>query len=345
MRRFDAEKLRPIMLRVLAAKGVGADAATHVVSSIIQTSLRGVDSHGIQLFPHYARVTETGRINLAPAIKVEQTAPATAILDADHAYGHHAGAVAMDHAVACAKQVGIACVAVRNSSHFGAAAYFALRAPAAGCIGLAFTNADALLKAHGAKHAFTGTNPICFTAPIEGEEPFCFDAATSLVSWNKVVNARRTGGTLGDDWACDENGLPVTDPHAARSLQPAGQYKGYGLSIVVDILCALLAGGGISKDLLPMYKSVDVRRAISHCFMAIDVEKFSALGDFAHRMADMVGRARALEPLDAAVPVMVPGDPEKRAAAERTVRGIPIDDAKLAEFVAVSEDFETALMS
>ncbi|HEX5058464.1 MAG TPA: Ldh family oxidoreductase [Kofleriaceae bacterium] len=344
MRRFDAEKLRATMTRVLGARGVAPEAVAHVVASVIQTSLRGVDSHGIQLFPHYARVAETGRINLAPKLAFEQTAPGTAILDADHAYGHHAGAVAMDHAIQCAKQVGIAVVAVRNSSHFGAAAYFALRAPAAGCIGLAFTNADALVKATGAKHSFTGTNPICFTAPIEGEQPFCFDAATSLVSWNKVVNARRTGGSLGEDWACDENGLPVTDANAARSLQPAGLYKGYGLSIVVDILCALLAGGGISKDLLPMYKHVEVRRAISHCFMAIDVARFAALGDFAHRMKDMVERARGLEPLDPAAPVMVPGDPEKRAFAERTARGIPIDDAKLAEFIATSADFESALL-
>ncbi len=94
-----------------------------------------------------------------------------------------------------------------------------------------------------------------------------------------------------------------------------------------------------------MYKHVEVRRAISHCFMAIDVEKFAALGDFAHRMRDMVERARALDPLDTNVPVMVPGDPEKRAAAQRSVHGIPIDDAKLAEFVAVASEFESALMS
>lgn len=344
MRRFDATKLRAIMLRTLGARGVQPEAVDHVVSSIIQTSLRGVDSHGIQLFPHYCRVAETGRINAAPKLTFDQSAAGTAILDADHAYGHHAGAIAMDHAIKCAKEVGIACVAVRNSSHFGAAAYFALRAPDAGCIGFAFTNADALLKAERAKHAFTGTNPICFTAPIAGEEPFCFDAATSLVSWNKVVNARRTGAELGEEWACDESGLPVIDANAARSLQPAGHHKGYGLSIVVDILCALLAGGGISKDLLPMYKHVDVRRSISHCFMAIDVEKFAALADFAERMRGMVERARGLEPLDPTLPVLVPGDPEKQAFVERKANGIPIDDAKLAEFVALTSDFETALV-
>ena len=344
MQRFDAEALRGLMTKTLAERGVAPTSVEHVVSSLVQTSLRGVDSHGIQLFPHYCNVAKTGRINPTPNMTVEQTAPGTAIVDADHAFGHHAGAFAMDHAIACAKQVGIAVVAVRNSSHFGAAAYFALRAPDAGCLGLAFTNADALIKAENAKESFTGTNPICFTAPIDGEGPFCYDGATSLVSWNKVVNARRTGGTLGEDWACDENGLPVTDPHAARSLQPAGAHKGYGLSIVVDILCAMLSGGAISKDLLPMYKHLEVRRAISHCFMAIDVTKFSPLAAFASRMRDMAARARALTPLDAGHDVMIPGDPEKRTFVERSAKGIPIDDAKLAEFMALTPTFESALV-
>ena len=333
------------MLKAFDERGVARESSEHVVSSIIQTSLRGVDSHGIQLFPHYCNVATTGRINIQPKIAIQQTAPGTAIVDADHAYGHHAGAVAMDHAVVCAKSAGIAVVAVKDSSHFGAASYFALRAPAAGCIGMAFTNADALIKAENAKHSFTGTNPICFTAPIAGEDPFCYDGATSLVSWNKVVNARRTGGTLGDNWACDGDGLPVTDPHAARSLQPAGAHKGYGLSIVVDILCAMLSGGAISKDLLPMYRHTEVRRSISHCFMAIDITKFSELGAFAARMGEMAKRARDMEPLDPAVPVMIPGDPEKRAFAERTAGGIPIDDAKLAEFIAVSPAFESAVVA
>jgi ureidoglycolate dehydrogenase (NAD+) len=332
------------MCAELTARGVVPASVDHVVASLIQTSLRGVDSHGVQLFPHYCRVVETGRINPTPRITIEEAAPGAAIVDADHAFGHHAGAVAMDHAIACAKRVGIACVAVRNSTHFGAAAYFGLRAPAEGCLGVAMTNADALMKAERAKHAFTGTNPICFTAPIAGEEPFCYDGATSLVSWNKIVTSRRTATLVPDDWACDGEGRSVTDPQAARSLQPAGRHKGYGLSMVVDILCALLAGGAISKDVLPMYQHLAVRRSISHAFIAIDVARFATLTTFGERMREMVTRARALEPLDADEPVLVPGDPEKRAAVERAARGIPLDDAKVDELLALSSDFSAALL-
>jgi ureidoglycolate dehydrogenase (NAD+) len=342
MVRLNGRVIEQLMRETLLARGVCAESAQHVAASLAQTSLRGVDSHGIQLFPHYCRAVDAGRISKNPRFSFADTSPTTAILDADDAFGHHAGVVAIDHAVALAKTSGMGAVPVKNSSHFGAAAYFGLRAAANGCIGLAFTNADALIKAHGSKEAFTGTNPICFTAPIEGEEPFCLDMATSLVSWNKVVNHRRTGQPIPENWACDAEGQAVTDPNEARSLQPAGLYKGFGLSLVVDVLCALLSGGPTSKDLLPMYQKIEARRKISHFFMALDISRFSAPADFGRRMRDLVQRARTLPPLDAQVAVMVPGDPEKKTFKERTETGLPIDDVKFAEFVELSPRFKEA---
>jgi ureidoglycolate dehydrogenase (NAD+) len=342
MVRLNGRVIEQLMRETLLARGVCAESAQHVAASLAQTSLRGVDSHGIQLFPHYCRAVDAGRISKNPRFSFADTSPTTAILDADDAFGHHAGIVAIDRAVALAKTSGMGAVPVKNSSHFGAAAYFGLRAAANGCIGLAFTNADALIKAHGSKEAFTGTNPICFTAPIDGEEPFCLDMATSLVSWNKVVNHRRTGQPIPENWACDAEGQPVTDPNAARSLQPAGLYKGFGLSLVVDVLCALLSGGPTSKDLLPMYQKIETRRKISHFFMALDISRFSAPADFGRRMRDLVQRARTLPPLDAQVAVMVPGDPEKKTFKERTEAGLPIDDVKFAEFVGLSARFQEA---
>lgn len=344
MPRLDGQVVAEVMRETLLARGVNAESVRHVAASLVQTSLRGVDSHGIQLFPHYCRAVDAGRISKEPALRFAKTSATTSILDADDAFGHHAGAAAMDHAIAAAKEAGMACVAVKNSSHFGAAAYFGLRAPEHNCIGIAMTNADALLKAHGSRVAFTGTNPICVTAPVAGEEPFCLDMATSLVSWNKILNHRRTKQPVPSDWACDADGQPVTDPDAARSLQPAGQYKGFGLSLVVDIFCALLSGGNISKDLLPMYQHIDVRRKISHFFMAIDVERFCPGAEFGKRMQSMIERARALAPLDPENAVMVSGDPEKKSFAARSRDGIPVDETKLDELIATAPRFREALM-
>src|ERR1700722_12780653 len=178
MIRLEAALLKPILARHLGSAGVDRESLDHVVDSLMQTSLRGVDSHGIQLFPHYVRAARAGRINVAPRITIEDTGASTAILDADHAFGHRAGADAIDHAVDLATKTGVGAVSVRHSSHFGAAAYFALRAADRGFIGFAFTNADSLVKAFNAQKAVFGTNPICFTAPLEDEGPLCLDLAT-----------------------------------------------------------------------------------------------------------------------------------------------------------------------
>jgi LDH2 family malate/lactate/ureidoglycolate dehydrogenase len=270
--------------------------------------------------------------------------PAAAMLDADRAFGHHAGAVAMRLAVEMAGACGAAVVGVRHSTHFGAAAFFALRAARQGYAAFAFTNADALVKASGGAEAFFGTNPICFAAPIEGEDPFCLDMATSRVSWNKIVNQRRRQEPLPIGWACDEAGGPTTDAQRARMLEPSGDYKGYGLGMMIDILCAGFMDGPFGKDILPMYGSgLTESRDISHCFMAIDVSAFVDGAAFARRLCALAERIRALPPRDAPG-VMVPGDPEKRAFSERSLKGIPINDDRYAELIGVSPDFAKAVL-
>ena len=344
MTRFDAGKLAALMAAELAKRHIDPESNQHVVASLVQTSLRGVDSHGINLFPHYCRAAEAGRINSRPHISTSRTGPSTAVMDADHAFGHHAGAVAIGEAVTLARQSGMGAVSVRNSTHFGAAAYFGLIAAERDCLGFAFTNADALVKAFGAKEAFFGTNPICFTAPLQNEGPFCLDMATSLVSWNKINNYRRENRSIPSHWAFDAEGKSVTDPHRARSLNPAGEYKGFGLGMMVDILCATLAGGLIGKDIKAMYAlPLDgSKRGISHFFMALDISRFSEPALFRRNLQAMVDRIRLLPPLNPGEAVMVSGDPEKKSFLRRSVEGIPIDGTKYAEFLALSSKFESA---
>jgi LDH2 family malate/lactate/ureidoglycolate dehydrogenase len=343
---LDSVKLAERMHITLVQLEIDPVAINHVVASLVMTSLRGVDSHGINLFPHYCRAVQGGRINRSPQMRFDQTAASTAILDADHAFGHHAGAVAMDHAVEVARSTGMASVAVRNSTHFGAAAYFSLRAAEQDCIGFAFCNADALVKAHNSRESFFGTNPICFAAPMANEGPFSLDMATSLAAWNKVGNARRTGKPIPPNWAFDDNGLSVTNANLACSLAPLGGYKGFDLGMMVDILCALLAGGPISKDIPPMYGApLSTRRNITHFFMAIDIARFSEPMVFKAALQSMANRIRSLPLADSADDiVMVAGDPEKRSYEKRSREGIPIDDEKFAEYLELSADFNKALM-
>jgi len=320
--------LRRAAAALLESRRVRDDVAVHVCDSLLETSLRGVDSHGIELLPHYIRALDAGRINPDPQYGFERTAAATARLDADHTFGHAAGAEAMDHAVDMASEAGMGCVAVHQSSHFGAAAYFALRAARRGLLAFSFTHADSLMLSFRGTRPFFGTNPICFAAPCAAEEPFCLDMATTLVSWNKILRYRQAGAELGEDWAVDEHANPTTDPDAARYLAPIGDYKGFGLSMMIEVLCGVLTAMPFGREISRMYADpIGQKRLLGHFFMAIDPARFMEPAVFRNRVQQLMDAVRAEPAKDPDHPVLVPGDPEKKVFAQRTILGIPLSDS------------------
>jgi len=247
--------------------------------------------------------------------------------------------------VGLAKEHGMGSVAIKNSTHCGAVAYFGLLAAEQDCIGFAFTNADDLVKASNGRDSFFGTNPICFTAPLLDEAPLCHDMATSLVSWNKIRNHCMEDRAIPDHWAFNKNGDNVTNPHDARSLAPIGDYKGFGLGMMVDVLTSLLSNSPISKDIKPMFTSeIREKRFIGQYVMVIDISKYIDIQLFKQLLQSMVDRIRVVEPLDNS-PVMVPGDPEKLSTVERIQNGIPIDEFRYKEYLEISNLFSNCLIN
>ena len=234
-----APDLEAFIATALRTAGVRDDQAVAVAAALTETSLRGVDSHGARLLLHYATVARTGRINPDPTPALERTGPATAILDADNGFGHWAGFRAIDAGIDIARESGAAAVAVINSSHFGAAGCYPLRAADAGYVAFAFANADAGVLAHDGTQPFHGTNPIGFAAPVAGARPFLLDMATSSINWNKVHNLGLQGLMLPDDAAVGANGHPTTDPASTAALLPLGGrqygYKGAGLASMLEV--------------------------------------------------------------------------------------------------------------
>ncbi|MDR1684990.1 MAG: Ldh family oxidoreductase [Desulfovibrio sp.] len=326
MRYFNPHALKKLLYAVLERNGVCEDACFHVSEAVVQASLRGVDSHGINLFPHYYTVLKAGRINASPRFTLVRTAPSTIIFDADHGFGHHAGAVAMQAAVDAAKKNGVGAVSVKHSSHFGAAAYYALSAARQGCLGLCFTNTNDSVLAYNATKPFFGTNPVCLAAPMAEEDPLTLDMATSVISMNAVRNCLRASAFLAPGQAYDADGKETRDPAAARCLGPVGGYKGYGLGMVVELLCGMLSGGPVGPEIIPVGERLDTPRCLSHFFTAVDITRFQDPNAFAQRLQDVADSVRSLPRVDADVPVMIPGDPEKRTFRQRIVSGIPVDD-------------------
>ena len=337
--RVPAEELQRFCLDVLEASQVRQDVAAHVAGGLVQASLRGVDSHGVRLLPHYVRAVKVGRLNPQPAYRFTRTAAATARLDADHTFGHAAGMEAVQKAVGLANEAGVGHVAVYNSSHFGAAAYFALEIARHNMIGMALTNTDALMRSHEGRRAFLGNNPICLAAPCEGEEPFCLDMATSVLTFNKIRQLREEGLTAPSGTGANRDGIETTDPHEITMLLPIGGYKGYGLSMMVEIFCSLLTGMPYGPHIPKMFEApLSQRRYLGHAVLAIRIDCFQDPAVFRKRLAEMMRELRREPACEAGTAVQVAGDPEKRMAAQRRREGIPLTLADAGNLKRLGEE-------
>ena len=318
-----------------------SDVGLHVAKGLSQASLRGVDSHGVRLLPHYTNALEAGRLNPNPAFRFEETSASTGTLDGDHTFGHAAGAQGMGHAIELARQSGMGAVAVRNSSHFGAAAYFSLMAPKEEMIGISFTHADALMLTPGSTRPFFGTNPICFAAPSLDEEPFCLDMATTTVTWNKLLRSTEEGQSVPIGWGVDEYGNDIQDPSHVRALHSIGGYKGFGLGMMVDVLCSLLTGMPFGRNISRMYADpIGEKRSLGHFFMALRIDRFVPADEFKARMQGMMNALREEPTLDADARIQVAGDPEKQATQDRMKHGIPLSDSEAKSLQNLGQRYE-----
>ena len=320
-----ADALRSFANAALLKAGAREDVAGYVSEGLVQTSLRGVDSHGIRLLPHYIEAVKGGRINPNPDYRFKKTSASTGTLDADHTFGHAAGMEAAKKAVELAEDAGTGHVAVYNSTHFGAAAYYALEIAKHDMIGISFTHADSLMRTYGGKRAFLGTNPISFAAPMEAEEPFCLDMATTLFNFNKIKQLRERKLNAPAGVGADSEGIETTDPNEIAMLLPIGGYKGYGLSLMIEILCGTLTGMPYGPHISKMFAApMSQKRFLGHFIIAIRIDCFQDKKVFKRRIAEMIKELRSEPPLNKEAPVMVAGDPEKRNYRERTVKGIPL---------------------
>jgi LDH2 family malate/lactate/ureidoglycolate dehydrogenase len=337
---IPSEKINELIKKILFKVGVRDDVLCNVAEGLIQASLRGIDSHGIRLLPHYVKGVEAGRINPNPNFSFKKTSISTGKLDGDHTFGHAAGVEGMNKAIELAKEAGTGHVAVYNSSHFGVAAFFAFLAAKQDMIGMSFTNATPHVLTADSNRAFFGNNPICFVAPCEGEEPFCLDMATSAITFNKVLQFMQEGISLPPNTVADANGNPTTDPESAKYLLPIGDYKGYGLSMMVDVLCSLLSGMPGGANVSEMYSGkMGERRRLGHYFVALRIDCFEEISVFKKRMAEMLKALRSEPRRDKDIPVQVPGDPEKKIATIRLKQGIPIPRKVLGDFSQISKEY------
>lgn len=320
---------------------------------LIKADLRGIDSHGVARLIGYVRLWEKERINSRPDIKVVHETATTATVDGDAGLGLVVAPFAMEIAMQKAKLYGSGWVAVKNSNHFGIAAYHAMQAVERNMIGLAMTNASPLVAPTFSKERMLGTNPICYAFPAGDFPPIVIDMATSAAANGKLEIAQRNNESLPDGWVQDAEGKGTNNAHGLKeggSLLPLGtdrahgSHKGYGLSSAVDILSAVLSGANYGPWAPPFVSFLEPAdnapgQGLGHFVGAMRVDGFRPIEDYKKNIDQWINRFKNAAPIHENQGVIIPGEPEYEAEKINSKNGVPVNTKVLEDLAALAERF------
>ena len=340
----DHQKLTRFVITAFEKLGVPPQDAAIAANVLVMADLRGVDTHGVIRFnpgSWYVKWLREGEMSPVPKIRIVSDAASSALLDGDRGIGMVIGHRAMELAIEKAKDCGVGMVGVRNSRHFGMSAYYAMRALPHDMIGISMTNAGRQVVPTFGRDAKFGTNPICFAAPAQKELPFVIDMATTTAAAGKLELAARHGASIPLGWALDEHAESTSDPRMAqkaRRLLPlggtreGGSHKGYGLAILVEILCGVLTG-----TVTALNQNQDPR---GHFFAAIKIDAFRPINEFKIDMDRLINELRSTRPIQGQERVYVAGELEFETAKHRTEKGIPLLGSVLKDLRDIGEQLD-----
>jgi len=334
------EKAKQLMVAVFIKLGVPKKDAEICAEVLIASDLSGIESHGIGRLKMYYYRIRLGVQNPVTQIEIIKDKAATAVWNGNHGMGHVIGYKAMQTAMEKAKQFGLGTVAVRNSSHYGICGYYANMAVENEMIGLTFTNARPSVCPTNGVTPILGTNPICFGAPTDLPYPFLYDAATSITQRGKIEVLDREEKETPEGWAIDLENQSYTDTKKLltdlirmnASLLPiggseeiSGSHKGFGLSVMVEILSAALQNGCFLDGLHGTDENgKPAPYRLGHLFMAINIDFFVDIADFRKTTGDILRKIKGSRKAPGKEIIYVAGEKEYNSQLIVRQKGIPL---------------------
>lgn len=325
---FEINKIRTFISALFKAAGVNSRDSSHIMSSLLYAEQRGIFSHGLIRIPYYIQRIEKGGINANPRIQTFMEKKACAIINGDNAMGQVSGTSGMRKAVSLACKYNVGVVSVQRGSHFGAASYFSSMALKRNYIGVAVSNASAVMAPTGGKKALIGNNPISVAVPSSSQFPIILDMALSSAALGKFLVARQQKKSIPPGLAIDCHGKPTTDPDEALSgtVLPMGGYKGYGLALIADIFCGVLAGTSFGPQVGSLLKGDGSRPTDnSFFFLALNIGAFIPVRRFKERIAQYVQLIKTSPPAYDSEGVFLPGEKEWQYYIKNKNRAIAVD--------------------
>ncbi len=333
------DQLETFCTRVLRKLGVPGEEAEITAGTLVTANLRGVDTHGVLRLPLYAARLKGGAMSPSVTLTTEKETVATALLDGHDGIGQVISCRAMEIAIRKAGEAGVSYVAVRHSNHFGAAAFYPMMALDHDMIGIAFTNASPRLAPTGGVEKLFGNNPWCVAVPAGKRPPVVLDMANSIVAAGKIRVLQKEGRPIPEGWALTEYGEPTTDPAAALKgiLLAIGGYKGYGITLMVDLLTGVLADSSYGPRVKVLDQDIDPA-GTAHSFVAISLAALTDVAAFKARMDAYIDEIKSSKKARGTEVIYVPGEPEYMRVQERMKKGIPLQAKVATELRALGKD-------
>jgi LDH2 family malate/lactate/ureidoglycolate dehydrogenase len=352
-----APRFLPALVReqtesVFRAFGLSADDAAAATTTLLAADWRGIESHGVARIPYYAAGFRERRIAPDAPLTVLRESPVSVTFDANNGSGLVQGPSAMARCIEKAQDSGLCFATVRASNHFGIAGHYALMASQAGLIGMAMTNSGSLTAPTFGAKPMLGSNPIAVAVPTGTDtEPIVLDMSTSTVALGKIEIAQRARKPIPSGWAIDKDGYPTNDPFAFGAILPLGGdretsgHKGYGLGLIVDILCGPLGGGNWSWAITDGVHDGQPA-GTSHFFAAWRIDAFrdpdAFYADLQTMMTDL--RATPVAPGAPTDRVLIPGEPETAQEQYNRRHGLPVRLEVLRELREICREWKVPFL-
>ena len=337
---FSVDLLTQIAQTLVEGMGTPPDSARRVSSSLVEANLVGHDSHGVMRLPSYAQFLREGLINPEAQPGIKSRYQATAQIDGRQSWGQLGARLAAQTAIDLAHQFGLAAITIDHCVHIGRVGEYVSTISQAGMVGLAMCNHYPNVAPFGSRERVMGTNPIAWAVPrASGFEPIVVDFATSAVAEGKLRVARAKGETVAPGLIIDSEGRPSQNPldfYDGGALLPFGGHKGYGLSLMVELL-----GGGLSgaaPSILPEFAGSN-----GTVMIALNISAFIPLEQYIAQVEAFCLRIKAAAPAEGFSEVLLPGEPELRTRQHRLTEGIPIPETTWQEFRSLAGELKVSL--
>lgn len=325
--------------RVGLSLGMGDREAEEFARSLVYADMRGLHSHGLMRMPVYVQRIRQGLVSVGGGVRILHDGGALLSIDGQNGIGACAAMRAMELCVERASSLGMCTAAVCRSNHFGYSAFFTRFAAEHHMIGFAMSNAFRSVAPFGGASAMLGTNPLSIAIPAWPREPFLLDMATSSAAQGKIILAEKEKHQIPLGWGLDRDGRPTADPGAVLNggtLTPFGGAKGYGIALMIELLCVCLARGEKSVSMGSLY---DFSRTQGTGFIvgAVDVSHLMDPSEFERAAAQLLEEMKASPRSRDAAEILIPGEPEDRCFHAAEQEGIELPEAVIAELDAVGE--------